>query len=75
MFEEDEHDNDPCVARRPGCKFTDRIMDYLLWEWEVNVMDYPHEIQERIMDMVDLMAGKATVPAVAAKIAMEVLPI
>jgi hypothetical protein len=78
VFEEifgDYEESEPCVIRRTGCKFTEKVLDYLLYEWEVDVLHYPHEIQDKIMDVLDITAGKDNVPNVAAKIAMEVLPL
>jgi hypothetical protein len=68
-------DTNPCVIRNPGCKFTEKVLDYIYFEWEVEVTQYPHEVQNKAMDMIDAMKGKINVPNTAAKIAMEVLPL
>lgn len=68
-------DTNPCVIRNPGCKVTEKVLDYIFWEWEVDVIHYPHDIQNKVMDMIDLMKGKNNIPNIASTIAMEVLPI
>lgn len=68
-------DDNPCVLRNPGCKFTENVIDYLFFEWEVDVIQYDHEIQNKAMDVIDSMKGSDNAPNTAAKIAMEVLPI
>jgi hypothetical protein len=68
-------DTNPCVIRNPGCKFTEKVLDYIFWEWEVEVTQYPHEVQNKVMDMIDFMKGKNNIPNTASKIAMEVLPL
>lgn len=68
-------DTNPCVIRNPGCKFTEKVLDYIFFEWEVEVTQYPHEVQNKAMDMIDAMKGKNNVPNTASKIAMEVLPL
>lgn len=68
-------DTNPCVIRNPGCKFTEKVLDYLEWEWEVEAIHCPHEVQNKIMDMIDAMKGKNNIPNTASKIAMEVVPI
>lgn len=68
-------ETDPCIIRNPGCKFTEKVLDYILYEWEVEVTQYSHEIQNKVMDMIDLMKGKNNVPNAAATIAMEILPL
>lgn len=68
-------DTNPCVIRNPGCRFTEKVLDYIFFEWEVEVTQYPHEVQNKVMDMIDAMKGNNNVPNIAAKIAMEVLPL
>jgi hypothetical protein len=68
-------DTNPCVIRNPGCKFTEKVLDYIFWEWEVEVTQYNHEVQNKVMDMIDAMKGKNNIPNTASKIAMEVLPL
>lgn len=69
-------DTDPCVIRNPGCKFTEKVLDYLFYEWEVEVTHYPEEIQTTIMDVLDDMkASGQNVPNTASKIAMEIIPL
>ena len=68
-------DTNPCVIRNPGCKFTEKVLDYIFFEWEVEVTQYNHEVQNKVMDMIDAMKGKNNIPNTASKIAMEVLPL
>jgi len=68
-------DTNPCVIRNPGCKFTEKVLDYIFWEWEVEVTQYPHSIQNKVMDMIDQMKGKNNIPNTAAVISMEILPL
>ena len=76
IFGAQEEDSDPAVIRNQGCTFTEKVVDYLFLEWEIELIDYPHEIQDRAIDMVDMMKARgASVPGTAAKIAMEVIPI
>jgi hypothetical protein len=68
-------DTNPCIIRNPGCKFTEKVLDYIFFEWEVEVIQYPHEVQNKAMDMIDAMKDNSNVPNTASKIAMEVLPL
>lgn len=69
-------DENPCVIRNTGCRFTEKVCDYIHREWEVDVIQYSHEIQNQIMDMIDAMKAEGqNIPNTAAKIAMEVLPL
>lgn len=68
-------DTNPCVIRNPGCKFTEKVLDYIFFEWEVEVTQYNHEVQNKVMDMIDATKGKNNIPNTASKIAMEVLPL
>jgi hypothetical protein len=71
-----EDDTNPCVIRNPGCKFTERVLDYIFLEWEVEVIQYPHEIQNKVMDAIDQAKEQGVnVPNTAAKISMEILPL
>lgn len=69
-------DDNPCVVRNPGCKFTEKVLDYIFFEWEVEMTQYDHGIQNKAMDMIDeaIKAGN-NVPNTASRIAMEVLPL
>jgi len=69
-----DDDNDP-ILRNRGCKFTDNVLNYLLYEWEIEVMDYPEEIKSKVMDEIDKGKEKGNVPNTAAQIAMSVIPI
>lgn len=51
------------------------MIDYLFLEWEIDLVEYPHDIQDRAIDMIDLMKGKASVPNTSARISMEIIPI
>lgn len=66
---------EPAVYRNPGCKFTEKVLDYLWMEWELEITHYPNSIQNRAMDVIDRMKGKDNVPNTAATISMEVLPL
>jgi hypothetical protein len=68
-------DTNPRVIRNPGCKITEKVLEYIFREWEVDVIHYPHDIQNKAMDMIDLMKGKNNIPNIASTIAMEILPI
>ncbi len=68
-------DTNPCVIRNPGCKFTEKVLDYIQFEWEVEVTHCSHEVQNKIMDVIDAMKGNNNIPNTASKIAMEVIPI
>lgn len=75
IFGEDDETN-PCIIRNPGCRFTDAVLDYIKSEWEVEVTQYPHTIQNKVMDAIDLAKKDGmNVPNTAAKISMEVLPL
>jgi hypothetical protein len=67
---------EPAVIRNKGCKFTEKVIDYLFFEWELDVIHYSHDIQNKIMDMLDVMKERGeSVPNTAARISMEVIPI
>lgn len=63
-------DPNPAIRRNTGCVFTDKVFDYLVFEWEVEITNYSHEIQNKAIDMINLMKSKnANVPNTASKIA------
>ena len=69
-------DTNPCVIRNPGCKFTEKVLDYLFFEWMVDLINYSHDIQSKAMDLIDAIKKSGqNVPNTAAQIAMEILPI
>ncbi len=69
-------DTNPCVIRNPGCKFTEKVLDYLFFEWMVDLINYSHDIQSKAMDLIDAMKKSGqNVSNTAAQIAMEILPI
>lgn len=74
VFGDDDEQN-PCVLRNPDCDFTEKVLEYIFFEWEADVIHYDHGIQNKVMDVIESMKGKDNVPNTAAKIAMEVLPI
>jgi hypothetical protein len=75
VFGEDNETN-PCIIRNPGCRFSEMVLDYILLEWEVEPTQYPHTIQNKIMDAIDLAKKDGmNVPNTAAKISMEILPL
>lgn len=55
--------------------FAEKVFNYIFWEWEVNILQYPEEIQCKAMNALDEMRGEGNIPNAAAKIAMEVLPL
>lgn len=73
VFKEIDEDDAP-ICRNLDCPFTDKVLEYLCVEWEVDVGQYPHDIQTKAMDVIDNMKGDS-IPNVAGKIAMEILPI
>lgn len=74
VFGPDDHN--PCVIRNPGCKFTEKVLDYLFFEWMVDLTNYSEDIQNNAMDLIDAMkASQQNVPNTASQIAMEILPI
>lgn len=76
IFGKEEEETEPTALRNQGCKFTDKVIEYLYREWEVDLIQYSHEIQNKAIDMIDLMKEHgANVPNTAGKIAYEILPI
>lgn len=74
FFGVEDDDNDP-VLRNKGCRFTDNVLNYLLYEWEIEVMDYPDDIKNRVMDEIERGVKEGNVPNTAAQIAMSIIPI
>lgn len=69
-------DTNPCVIRNSGCKFTEKVLDYLFFEWMVDLINYSHDIQNNAMDLIDAMkASGQNMSNTASQIAMEILPI
>lgn len=69
-------DGSPAVERNADCKFTERVLNYLFLEWEVELTDYHPDVQNRAIDVIDMMRARGSnVPTAAAKIAVEVLPL
>lgn len=69
-------ETDPCVIRNVGCNFTNKVLDYLFLEWEVDLCHYSHDIQNKAMDVLDKMKEEhQNVANVAGRIAMCVIPI
>lgn len=52
-----------------------RVLDYLFCEWMVDVLQYPFWIRERVFRTIQELGPTSSVPHIAGKIAMEVLPI
>jgi len=72
----EETETNPSVLRNEGCRFTTDVFEYLYQEWEVEITDCLHKIQDRAVEMVDACQKNGeNVPNTAAKIAMEVLPL
>ena len=61
--------------------FVENILNYLFMEWEVDISQYPHEIQLKTGELIAKVKNAvdsgyaANIPNIAAKIAMEVIPI
>jgi hypothetical protein len=66
-------DENPCVNRGQGCRKTDSILDYIHFEWQVDVIKLPHHVQDKVMDMIEELKGKDCVSNIASKIAIELL--
>ena len=74
IFGKDEFE--PAALRNRGCKFTDKVIDYLFWEWEVDIVHYSHDVQNKAIDLINFMKEKgANVPNTAGKIAYEIIPL
>lgn len=56
--------------------FVENIFNYLFMEWEVDISQYPHEIQFKAVELIaKVKNASANIPNIAAKIAIEVIPI
>lgn len=76
VFGPQPDETDPAVLRNPGCKFTEKVVDYLYQEWEIDLVDYSHDVQNRAIDMVDMMRARGeNIPNTAGKVSMEVIPL
>jgi hypothetical protein len=76
VFGSQPEETDPVVLRNPGCKFTEKVLNYLYSEWEIELTDYSHDVQNRAIDMVDMMKERGENPSnTAGRISMEVVPI
>lgn len=76
VFGPQPEETDPAVLRNPDCKFTEKVLDYLYQEWEIDLVDYSHDVQNRAIDMVDMMRARGeNIPNTAGKISMEVIPL
>lgn len=75
VFEEKSEDEDPMI-RNIECEFTENVLAYLNEEWEVELMDYPVDVQAAALDVIDKMkdAGE-NVSNTAGKIAFSVIPL
>lgn len=65
----------PALVRNKDCEFTQKVLNYLEVEWEIRLLDYPHHVQDRAIDMIDTLKGKENVPNAAARVSMEKIPI
>jgi hypothetical protein len=74
VFKDIDESEDP-ICRNLDCEFTDSVLEYLFLEWEVDVGQYPPVTQEKAMSLIEKMKDKDSIANVAARIAMEVLPI
>lgn len=52
-----------------------RVLHYLFSEWMVDALQYPQEIRDRVFRTIQELGPTSSVPHIAGKIAMEVLPI
>lgn len=71
---DDSKDEAP-VCRNIDCEFTDKVIDYLAYEWQIDLANYSHDIQTKAMDLIDSLIGKQNVPNTAARIAYEIVPL
>lgn len=55
--------------------FVENILNYLLMEWEIDISEYPHEIRVKTGELIAKVGVSANIPNIAAKIAMEVIPL
>jgi len=71
-----ENENRPAVIRNPGCKFTEAVLAYLDYEWELNVIEMTIDIQTAVMDFIDEMkAANRNVVNTAGDIALKIIPL
>jgi len=61
-------DERPAVKRNPGCRFTEKVIEYLDREWSLDLIEAPVELQDQVIDMIDELKGKENVPNACAKI-------
>lgn len=61
-------DTNPCVVRNQGCGFTDAVIDYLYYEWGLDLVCKSRKKQSIAMDIIDDMKGRGNVPNTAVKI-------
>lgn len=57
------------------CPFANAVLSYLKDEWEVNLADYPDDVQCAAFDMIGEMKGNNNPPNTASEIAYKVIPI
>lgn len=69
-----EEPDDSPVCRNSDCKFTDAVLDYLYFEWMIDLGKFNHEVQNQAMDLIEASKGKANVPNVAGQIAYKIIP-
>lgn len=53
----------------------DKVREYLKMEWTVDLDEMPHEIHESALQIVEKMREKDNIPNIAARIAMEIVPL
>lgn len=53
----------------------EKVREYLRLEWILDLDDYPHNVHEKALQMISDLRGKESVPTIAGRIAMEVVPI
>jgi hypothetical protein len=56
-----------------GCQFSDAVVAYLFMEWELDVLQYPPKIMDKVSEAIK--DSKTNIPNTAAKIAMEIIPL
>lgn len=45
-------DDDAPFHRNKGCKFTEKVLDYLYFEWNIDVTKLSYGIQNFVMDII-----------------------
>lgn len=69
-------ENEDPMTLNVECEFTEKVLAYLNNEWEVELMDYPVDVQAAALDMIDEMKGAGdNVANTAGKIAFSVIPL